>query len=1030
MHINPNLQSTLNQLNPEQRRAVEQIFGTVLVIAGPGTGKTQMLTARIANILQETDTDPGNILCLTFTDSGAIEMRNRLQRWIGPDAYKVQICTFHAFCQKVIMDYPELFASLMQSEGENGHSRLQDDEQGGLADELQQALIFRKIIDSKSWKNLKPFGDNYLWQRPFLSALSTMKRENISQEKFLDLIPKEKEHMESDPDNFYKRDCKYGKKGEMKSASRQKIDDRIAKMYEFVEIWKIYELKMNETGSIDFDDQIRFVVEALGTNESLKSDLQEKYQFILVDEYQDTNSAQNQIIWHLADFDDAPNIFAVGDDDQSIYRFQGASLENIVEFRENFPDTQTISLTKNYRSAQKILDAAFTVVGNNKERIDVEKVLTSSGVNKEFEGKIEKAIFPSRFSELIFIAERIQAAIKSGTSLDQMAILVRENKEVKEVAEHLQKFGITTRTKVAENILEDQNVKYLIQMLRIFDDPSLDYEFFDFLHAPFLDISSHEIFDLTIVTNNGRKNVLKILNDRCRNEEASKEKIPKNAVQLPGMETEPESQISKIFKIFVKGHKAYHHQHPARIAENLFYESGLADFILHKGNTNRINDLLKIQKLFDWMTKQVSTLHQTNPHFNPLQEVLKIIDLHIELNIPIFPDSPPSDAQAVQVMTAHKSKGMEFDIVFIPGLVDKVWGNKRSRSGIPLPELFAQHHDQNEDERRLFFVAMTRSKKDLILSYAEKDFSDREKLPSQFWHEIPEEHCEIVTTDVIQAKAQELIPTFFATPTTPLLTGDEKDILSKLVTDYVWSASSLQDYLDCPRKFLYTRLLRMPTRKNKHFSLGIAVHQALQRLLEQLRDTGVLPGEAYFLKVFETTLIGEKLNPAEYKNCLHHGKELLTRYYKENQTKFSSNVELEYNFRKYNPKISDISVTGKMDKIEISDDNKSVVIVDYKSGKPKTIKHGESLWRQLVFYDLMARNTPEFKWTVDSLVLDFLRPDPRTDKLEQKVLVVTEKDRAQVESELKEANERLQNLEFSMVDNEKNDEEIAYWQKF
>ncbi len=1036
----PHDKDFLKNLNTAQRQAVEKIFGTVLVIAGPGTGKTQMLTARIANILNETDANPENILCLTFTDSASVEMRNRLQKWIGPLAYKVQITTFHAFCEKVIQDYPELFRSpspltrgdTKEKDMKEGFGRHDSKDQNRgvsgttinelkIADDLDKALTFRKIIDAHHWKHLKPFGDNYFWQFSFLSAISHLKRENITPDQLkAELIPQEKERLESDPSNFYQKDTKYGRKGDFKLAAREKIDGKVEKMYELVDLWKAYEQKFYSEGFYDFDDQIQWVIKKIDEDPSLKSDLQEKHQFILVDEYQDTNSAQNQIIWQLTDFFKDPNLFAVGDDDQSIYRFQGASLENILEFRKHFPSTEMISLTQNYRSGQKVLDAAFASVAKNLERIDHEKMLHAAGDNQKEIGKIKKAVLPARFSELTFLAEKIQSEIKSSTKPAEIAILVRENKEVKEIAEFLQKFNIPVSTKIAENIFEDLHVKFLIQMIRVFDNPTLDHEFYELLHAPFFDISAHELYELSIATEGGRKGLSKVLNEevRSKGQEASSNYSEFRV---------PSSEFEKIHQLFVNAQKELFHLPPHIIAERLFHRSGLAKYLGKEENQTRIPDLLKIRKFIEWIEKNNTTEGDVSQL--RLEKILEKIHLHQELNIPIFPDPTPTDAHAVQVMTAHKSKGMEFEVVFIPGLLDKIWGNPRKKMGLPLPELFVQDHDVNEDERRLFFVALTRAKKKIILSHAEKDFSGRDRVPSQFWHEIPDELCEELETETLHAKAQELLPVFFSTPETPLLTNDEKAILKKLAENYVWSATSLQNFIDCPRKFLYLNLLRIPTPKNKFLGFGSATHEALQHFFEQFKVMEKLPEKSYLLEQFETSLKRQNLTSVEYKNALHHGKEILGNYFDARKEEFHPKAELEFNFRKFGLKIEGIPVTGKVDKIDFSADGKSATFIDFKTGKPKKIESDERLWRQLVFYDLLARNVSNLGWKAENFVLEFLTPDYRGNFVRES-LKITDTDRDQVLTELKDANTKLQNLDFPMVENSEKDAEIDYWQSF
>ena len=1019
----------LKLLNPEQLSAVEKIYGTVLVIAGPGTGKTQMLTARIANILDKTDANAENILCLTFTESGAIEMRKRLQKWIGSLAYRVKICTFHAFCENVMQTYPESFVAPPNVEGtlRRGAGVLAQTKRS-IADDLQKTLIFRKIIDAKQWKHLKPFGDNYFWQRSFFSAISQMKRENVSRDKLKkELIPKEKEILENDPDNFYKRDCKYGKKGEMKNGVQEKIEQKIAKMYELADIWENYEKEMQRQGLYDFDDLISQVVEKIQTDEDLKLDIQEQYQFILVDEYQDTNSSQNQILWMIADFFEDPNLFAVGDDDQSIYRFQGASLENIIEFEKNFPSTQRLTLTRNYRSAQKVLDGAFATVAHNLERIDHEKSLIASGNNKKTEGILQKAIFHARFSELTFLAESIQKEIDSGTSPGEIAILVRENKEVREIATHLQQFKIPVSTQIIENIFDDQNVQFLIQMLRVFNNPTIDHEFYELLHAPFFDIEAHELFDLSVSTENGRKRVAQVLSQKNEERKALMNeenlKIEDCSLKMSGLE--------KVHTLFLTAQKNYYHLAPERIAERMFHDSGMAKYLADESNSNRLADLLKIRKFIEWIAKQNNDSVETKNilSLHPLHEILEKTDLHRELGVAIFPDPIPRDFNSVQIMTAHRSKGMEFDTVFMPGLLDKVWGNPRAKVGLPLPHLFKVDHDQNEDERRLFFVAMTRAKKKIVFSHAEKDFSGRSRMPSIFWHEVPDDMCDILDTESLHTRAQELLPVFFSTPTTPLLTGEEKSILKRITENYVWSATSLQNFLDCPRKFLYLNLLKIPTPKNKFLGFGVAIHAALQSLFEEFKNTNQLPSLPWLLDHFEQALRRTSLSRTEFENALSHGGDILTGYYNINQSKFHNQVMLELDFKKYNTHIEGIPITGKIDKIEFDKTGKEGTLIDYKSGKPQKIEPGQRLWRQMVFYDLMVRNTPQIKWEVNEVALDFLPPNDNG-KFIRTPLQITDEDRTQVINELKEANAKIQKLEFSMVENPDNDPEIEYWQNF
>ncbi len=968
----------LEKLNPQQREAVEKIFGPVLVIAGPGTGKTHLLTTRISHILCETDTLPENILCLTFTNAAAIEMRDRLQKTIGPAAYKLKISTFHGFCETIMEEFPSEFEALRGSRE--------------IADDLQKALAFRDTVENQKWKFFGSVFDPFLSRTDFLSTLSKLKRENISPKELRDLLPSEKERLENNPSNFYKRKTGNFNIGDPKPAVMQKIEHKMSKMAELADFWEVYETKLASRGVFDFDDQIMWVVEALQKNESLRADLQEKYQFILVDEYQDTNSAQNSILWALTSFDDVPNLLAVGDDDQSIYRFQGASVENIHEFCQKFPNRLNISLKANYRSAQNILNAAFSVVEKNLERIDPDKNLVAAGKNKSFSGEIFKVEFGSTYGEINFLIHRIQQALEEGTPPGEIAILVRNNKEVKTLARELPKFGIPIAAQIFQNIFNDEFVRILIAMMEVISTPAANDKVFEVLHAPFWDISAQKILALSL--------------------KFSREKT-KSKIEFLMEQSEEYPELTPFIDFFAESRKNFSHCRPGVLTEKLFYESGLASFLSDKSLTN---NFAKIRKFFDFVREQ---------NADTLPEVLEIIELYKKLEIPIRPDELPADRHAINILTAHGSKGREFDIVFLPGFEDKKWGNPRVRNGMPLPQMFEENHDVNEDERRLCFVAMTRARKQVFLSYSQTDISGRKKNPSQFWHEIPETLTKTLPTDELEEEVQKLLPIFLSGEKEFLLTEEEKDILRTRVKNFIWSASSLQSYLDCPRKFLFQNLYKFPRKPNAQMAFGVSLHEALEKFFrtKNFDDFSILQTE------FEKALRGQNLELSEFKKLQAHGLEILKNYFETRKESFTQNAILEFNLGKFSPSVEEIRITGKADKIEFLDEKQTIAkIVDYKSGKPRPISKGSRIWRQLVFYDLLSLQA-KVQWKVESCAIEFLTPN-QAGKLEIKEYKVTSEDREKVIQEIKDSNEKILNLQFPLVQNPDNDAEIEFWQNF
>lgn len=974
----------LSSLNPEQRRAVEKIYGAVLVLAGPGTGKTHLLTSRIAHILQKTDANPSNILCLTFTESAATEMRNRLQKVIGPDAYRVRIATFHGFCEWVMTEFPWYF------EEKRGMREV--------ADDLAKALAFRDAIRSNKWEYFSNVWDEFVFRRDVIGAISKLKRENVSSEDLKKLIPEEKKFLESAPENLYKRKTGDFNVGDFKPSAREKIDRTIGKLSELAELWEAYEKALHERRGFDFDDQLMWAVEELQNNENLRLDLQERFQWVLVDEYQDTNSAQNEILWQLTSYDSDPNVFVVGDDDQAIFRFQGASVENVKEFQSKFSKREVITLVQNYRSAPNILESATHVIAKNLERVDPDKRLSAGGKNKDFSGDITRAVFGSRYSEIGFLVDRIRENLSEGIAPSEIAILVRKNSEVEEIARQLPKFGIPVSAQIFQNIFEDQHIRFLILLLQIFSDPANDEKFFELLHSPIWKIEGLELLQWA---------------------QEWDQKKEKDLVGFLGEKAEKSGELARILGLVAGTRKDYMHCRPEVLCEKLLYESGLATYLTSQ--ENGAEHWAKMHKFLELVREQKC---------DSLSDLLEKVDLYITLQIPVRPDPTPSDRRSVQIMTAHKAKGQEFDVVFLPGLLDRVWGNPRSKNGITLPHIFAEDHDENEDERRLFFVALTRARKKIFLSHSTTDFSGKEKTPSEFWHELPEANVQDVSMDEGEENLQKLLPVFLQDRGAPLFTDNEKEILRERVKNFTWSATSLQAFLDCPRKFLFQKLYKLPRRPTLNMAFGTAMHEALERFGREFSRTKNLPSKKFLLDEFERALHGQNLPRTEFEKILAHGNEILAKYLDEKKDLFSPEHLLEFDFKKFAPSLDDIRITGKMDRIEFLDNSKTRArVVDFKSGKPRSITKGERLWRQLVFYDVLAWQSKGLGWNIEECVLEFLTPD-HTGKLGSRSLEVSEEDRAQVMKELRDAHAQLQNLEFPLVPNPTNDPDIEYWQNF
>src|SRR2546421_2432670 len=354
------------RLNKAQQEAVNAIEGPVMVIAGPGTGKTQILAARIGKILLDTDADPSNIICLTYTDAGLIAMRRRLQEFIGPDAYKVNIYTFHAFCNDVIQENLSLF------------------ERNSLdpVSELERIEYFKELIDGfpKNHPLKRYRGDVYYEINNLQSLFSTMKREGWTAAYVNQKINEYMDDLANREEFIYKRAYKQFRAGDLKTEKIQEEKERMEKLRAAVNEFDRFQQLMRKKDRYDFDDMINWVIKAFEENKNLLARYQEQFLYILVDEYQDTSGTQNRIVELLINYWEKPNVFVVGDDDQSIYRFQGANVENMLAFADSYKnDLIRVVLTHNYRSTQPILDISRTLIERNSERL----VRKMEGLNKD-----------------------------------------------------------------------------------------------------------------------------------------------------------------------------------------------------------------------------------------------------------------------------------------------------------------------------------------------------------------------------------------------------------------------------------------------------------------------------------------------------------------------------------------------------------------------------------------------------------------------------------------------------------------------
>jgi len=970
-----------DELNKAQKEAVDTIEGPVMVVAGPGTGKTKILTLRIAKILEKTDSAPESILALTYTTAGVIAMREKLLEIIGDRAYRVNIFTFHAFCEYLIKEFSFYFEEL-------GGARVIDD--------LERVKIIESIIKNNKFKHLVSFHDEFSFLNKIVDGILAIKKEGLSPKEFIDGLPTWKQELLADDDLYYKKDYGEYKKGEIKPAEKEKINKKIWKAEELGEIFSLYQIELKNRGLYDFSDMILYTREELLKNKDFKADVQERYQYILVDEHQDTNEGQNTLVELLTDalhLEGHPNIFTVGDEKQSIYRFQGASTETFSRFKNLYKDIKLITLSENYRSTQNILDGAHSLIIKSKGLED--SVILHSNI-KENE-KINVREFSNYKFELLFLAEDIKEKIKSGISPSEIAVLYRANKNVSDIKTILDSYQIPYTIFSKDKILDDPNIRNLLNILRVIYNPNDDHYLGKVFFINFLNLDVYDNIKILDKFRSLRKEAKKHLFAIIDNKEILKEIDVKNqkdfsnlASMIKELKTDSINQnFADFFKIFLD-------------------KIGYIRYMLASVDS-RIQ-LLKLDKLLDEIKKQTETKKDYN-----LSDFIYFIDSFIKYNLDIK-TTDPEIIEGVSLMTAHGSKGREFENVYIINATRKYW--EASRGGgnnITLP--IYQYDGDIEDEKRLFYVAMTRAKKNLSISFSRTDNEGREHEASQFIEEIDQLYKKEDKMHVFEEKNIDKIASFmnFSKSRSSLF---EKEYLRKLFFERGLNVTALNNYLDCPKKYLFKNLIRIPDVYSATLSFGSTVHKALELFFKNSnKEEKILPKDV-LLSEFEKALEKAKMSEKDEEKYKERGNDILSEYYDKYSSAWSYKVKVEFDpKRDFELESKEIlELTGKIDKIEyLNDDNsKEVNLIDYKTGKPfseKTKEQKIDYERQIVFYHLLLEKYEDDNIVINKSILDFLQKNKKGN-FEQYSFDVTKEHLNKLKKEINDLAEDVLSMEF------------------
>ncbi len=927
-------------LNKSQKLAVDTIEGPVMVVAGPGTGKTTILSLRIAQILLKTDVSPENILALTFTNSGVLAMRKKLFECIGDMAYRVNIFTFHSFAEHLIREFSFYFKNLQFSR---------------VVNDIEKIEIIENIIKNNSFKEIVSDYDIFSSLSQISSAINDIKKDGLNPEQFNKKIPLWEDELISDENIFYKRKTGEFNIGDIKPSEKEKIDKKIAKAREINQVFSEYQEVLQEKGLYDFSDMILNVLKELESNQNLKSDLQEKYQYILVDEHQDTNDGQNKLIELLTDaehLDGHPNLFTVGDEKQSIYRFQGASAETFKYFESAYRDVKIINLEENYRSTKSILDSSYNLIQNS---ISNSIQLNS---NKKENSNIDVLEFSNYKFELLHLADDISGKIKDGVNSSEIAVIYRSNKNVKDIKQVFNYKKIPHTIISKEYLLEDSNIENLINILRVIHNPNDNYSLGKSLFINFLNLDPFDVVNLlekfSIYKRNNKLNLIDLFNEKEILSDFNIKNIDSFSNLKETIKELKSKSMNSDFESFIK---------------EVIEKTGYLKFMLSADDGQE--QILKLDKLFDEIKRQ----KDANKNYS-LENFIKFIDSYKKYNLDIE-TKDPEVISGVKLITAHKSKGLEFEYVYIINATRNNWEKSRGFNKISLP--LKDSKGDIDDERRLFYVAMTRAKNGLYISHSKSDWQGKEQEKTQFISEIGGDFVNNINTEEFEKENINNL-NIFITNFKEDKNIFEKDYLKNLFLGKSLSVTALNNYLNCPIRYLFRSLIQLPSEYNSHQIFGNLIHYSLEEFFnESIRQEKILTKD-FLISKFESFINNSALNNENYDRYKERGEIVLSDYYEKYKDEWSLNIETEKNiFEKITLDSGEaLELSGIVDKVVFLDSklDGKINIVDYKTGKTYSEKdkaQKADLERQLTFYHLLFRNYNNGKFIVDKAILDFIQ---------------------------------------------------------
>ena len=874
----PAAEAILEGLNDEQRTAVTHGDGPMLIVAGAGTGKTQVITRRIAWLIASKRARPDEILALTFTDRAAAEMESRVDQLVPYGFVGATIATFNAFCDRLVREHAVELGLTSQLRVES---------------QAEILVFLRERLFELGLRRYLPLGNPDAHLRALAGVFDRARNEDVSPAQYQAFAQGLADTAGNDPGRL----------------------DRAAAELEKANAYAAYERMLLTSGRVDFGSQIGLALRLLRERPYLRGEYQDRFRWLLVDEFQDTNHVQFELVKLLAARHRCVTV--VGDDDQSIYRFRGAKVENLIEFLDAFPGTREVLLKRNYRSGQAVLDRSHQLIRHN----DPRRLEAQRGYDKRllaerlaadgsrFEGVVEHRAFQAATDQADIVAGEIADALAAGTARPgDFAVLARAHNHLDPVALALKARGVRFRRVGMRGLYTRPEVLLCLNALRSVADPEDGASVYMALGDPLFGADPVDLARLGAAATKSHRGLLRVAVHAAATDEtlapATREAVRAFAALHRDLAaTAVHRPTSEVLYAFVQG-------------------SGLLDDLVRDESAENLERAQNLNKLFG-IVSRVGPLLQRDR----VDQFIPHLDLLMEMGDDPAAAEIEDDEETVSLLTAHGAKGLEFTTVYLVDLTEQRFPQFPKGDSLPFPaELRHASGDEKEEhyreERRLFYVGMTRARDRLVLCHAQDLGGKRAANPSRFVLEalgLP-----APPKGAPGASALESIARYAPVPEpapAPLAPADPDAIVTIFHT-------AIDSWRTCPRQYYFSYVANVPLPPDPTRMYGSAIHHAI-RVWHQHRLKGLPIATRDVIAAYEGAWSSEGfLTPAHEERMFAQGRDVLEGFVRRDLAAGIVPLAIEQEFRF---PLGNSQITGRFDRID--ERPEGVVLVDYKSSE-------------------------------------------------------------------------------------------------